>query len=84
MPANPLEKGLLEQINDMRSRITEIERKTTEDLVLGADKKIYLNGVDRDSYIVWSSADSRIEFYVGGVLEGFISAANTGTRLANV
>lgn len=84
MPGNPLEKNILDKISDIESKVLEIERKTTTDLVVGSDKRIYLDGVARSSYIVWNSASSRIEFYVSGVLEGFINSDNTGTRLENV
>lgn len=65
-------------------RVHQLEQKLQDDWVLIADKKIYLDGNTKSTYLVYDSGNSRIEFYVSDTLEGFIDASNTGTRLQNV
>lgn len=83
MSSNPLEKDIIKSIKDLEARLFQLEKKANYDLTIAADNKIYLDGTDKTAWITWNSASSRIEFYVGSVLEGYIDAANTGTRLQN-
>lgn len=85
MAGLPIElSGFLEKIKQLENRIRSLEVSRLGDVVLSSDNKIILDGTGGDTYIIYNSASSRIEFYVNGVLEGFISSANTGTRLQNV
>ena len=84
MSSNPLEQDFVKQFLDLKSRVFELEKRSGDDLTLGADKRIYLDGTDKTTWIVWNSAFSRIEFYVNSTLEGYIDAGNTGTRLQNI
>lgn len=85
MPKIPEQDNFLQIVKDLQQRVYELEtRQYNDDLVLPADKKIYLDGTDKSVYIVWNSTSSQLEFYVNSTLEGFVSSACTGTRLANV
>jgi hypothetical protein len=46
-----------------------------EELALQTNKKIYFDGKGGNDYIVFNSSSSRFEFYVGGVLEGYVDSS---------
>lgn len=84
MSQNQIPESFIEAIKGLDRRVRELELNRQRETGVLPDTRLYLEGSDGDTYIIYNSASSRIEFYVNGVLEGFIDAANTGTRLANV
>jgi len=85
MATPPLPQDFISIVKDIDQRLRRVEKRIAiGPLVLPSDTAIYFDGTDKTTYIMWNSGTAQLEFYIAGVLEGFISATNTGTRLANV
>lgn len=81
----PKNIDFVDRLKKLEERLQNIERSIHRDhAVIVSDKKLYLDGETGDAYITYNSSSNRIEFYISGTLEGFISTANTGTQLQNV
>lgn len=82
--------NVVERIKRLELRIQNIEReKQIDHSAIVPDKKIYLDGETKLTYLIYNSASNRLEVYVNdgasaSTLAGYFDLNNTGTRFANV
>lgn len=89
MSKTPGEEDIISRIKKLEQTMRQIQTNGLLDLTLQADKKLYLDGTSRLTYIVWDSATSQLRVYVpdglgGSKLAGYFDVNNTGTRIKNV
>lgn len=81
----PTAEDLFAILASQEKRLKRVERRIAlGPLVLPSDTPIYFDGTTKTTYIMWNSVSSQLEFYINGVLEGYLDSTNTGTKLQNV